>query len=187
MKLIRKLGTKLSKSGALESWGEFLCSACKKLVERTLGNGKRQKYCGCTTGQTKTKLYSCWGCMKGRCLNPNNTNYKNYGGRGITICPEWTESYIAFRDWALHNGYQKGLEIDRIDNNGNYEPSNCRWVTNLDNKRKQRRTKLTLQLAKEIRELYNSKEYIRKELANKYNVSISNIDNVIYNKIWRIE
>ena len=66
--------------------------------------------------------------MKQRCQNPKFTHYKHYGGRGITVCPEW-EEWIPFRDWALANGYQKHLQIDRKETNGNYEPSNCRWVT----------------------------------------------------------
>ena len=184
MKKIKNLGTKLNKKGMIESWGEFYCEACKRVVEKTLGNGTRQNYCGCTFGQTKTKIYSCWECMKQRCLNPNATNYPNYGGRGITICNEWLE-FIPFRDWALNNGYQEGLEIDRRDTNGNYEPSNCRWVTRTENKLKQRRIKLNLEKANEIRELYKTGNYTRKELADKYNVSIFNIDNIIYNKIWK--
>lgn len=66
-----------------------------------------------------------------RCYNPHEPAYANYGGRGITMCNEWRDSYLAFRDWAFANGYEpnKGLSIDRIDVNGNYEPSNCRFVT----------------------------------------------------------
>lgn len=84
-------------------------------------------------------LYEVWCSMKQRCYNPNNSRYDRYGGRGITICDEWLHDYAAFRAWSLGNGYEDnmGLSIDRIDNDGNYEPNNCRWtdiMTQADNK-----------------------------------------------------
>lgn len=75
------------------------------------------------------KLYYVWSSMKMRCINPKNKAYKNYGARGVTVCDEWLHSFEVFQRWALVNGYEDGLSLDRIDNNAGYNPSNCRWVT----------------------------------------------------------
>ena len=109
---------------------------------------KRTRSCGCLFKETHTKhnirhtrIYRIWCLMKGRCNSKSSNSYYNYGARGITICKEWEESPIAFYNWAMANGYRDDLSIDRIDNNGNYEPSNCKWSTKQEQNKNQRRTR----------------------------------------------
>jgi hypothetical protein len=85
-----------------------------------------------THGETKTRLFKIWSSMKERCYRPTARNYLRYGGQGIAVCDEWKNDFVCFRDWALANGYSDSLTIDRLDNSGNYEPSNCKWSTYSD-------------------------------------------------------
>lgn len=105
------------------------------------------KSCGClekeqriarmtTHNLTNTKLYKTWESMKKRCYYQGHKAYKNYGGKGVTICNDWRKDFRKFYDWAIKNGYAEGLTIDRIDPRGNYEPNNCQWLTRSENTRK---------------------------------------------------
>lgn len=87
-------------------------------------------------GSEYFSLYSTWNRMKYRCYNPNYDRYKYYGGKGVRVCDEWLNDYAAFKEWAIANGYRKGLTIDRKDPDGDYEPNNCQWLTLEDNIKK---------------------------------------------------
>lgn len=118
---------------------QCICDCGNTTRARTsyLKNGS-VKSCGClrhgpahnrTHGLAGTILYKRWAAMIGRCYNPNDDCYKWYGGRGIEICESWRHNYMAFHNWCIFNGYEKSLKLDRINNDGNYEPDNCRWTT----------------------------------------------------------
>lgn len=127
-------------------------------------------------GKHNTRLYRIWGNMKGRCYCKSRREYKNYGGRGIKVCDEWQQDFQAFYDWAMSHGYTDTLTLDRIDVNGNYEPSNCRWITNKEQQNNRQYNKLIS---------YNGRTQTLAQWASEYNMCYKTLQKRI-NK-WGIE
>lgn len=116
--------------------------------------------------------------MKGRCLNPKDPAYHNYGGRGITICDEWLQNPEAFYSWFSSTKVNPNLELDRIDNNGPYSPENCRWVTRKENSNNRRSSHF---------EVYKGERLTLPQLSEKYNIPYNILRSRIYESKWSIE
>lgn len=141
--LIKDLGMMFATetSKRKEHFGLYKCNCSKEFITRTssVKNGSStscgcvkiaiSKECNTTHGLCKHPLYITLKNIIQRTTNTNNNHFSSYGGRGITICDEWKNDFMSFYNWALSHGWKKGLSIDRIDVNGNYEPSNCRFTT----------------------------------------------------------
>ena len=126
--------------------------------------------------------------MRSRCSNPNNIGYSDYGGRGVTVCDRWLNSFENFlADMGLKPEPKQNYSIDRWpDKDGNYEPGNCRWATRSEQTRNRRITKLTMEIVREIRRLYATGNFTQADLAKKFGISSgSKISEIITNKLWR--
>lgn len=200
MELIKKLNER-TKSKKQRKIGLFLCPYCNQEVKKEIVCGLRNKSCGCfrtklisqkntTHGFTKNgkthPLYRVWTSMKSRCFCKSNSAYKYYGERGVVVCREWQNDFMAFYKWSTENGYKKNLQIDRKDNDGNYEPENCRWITHAENQQNSRNVKLDWNSVETIRAKYKKHKdrKIVSELAEQYDVSKTIIRKIVNNLKW---
>lgn len=167
------------------------CGNFKIVQSRHLNSGA-SKSCGCLMYETQMRnrrdntkhgyahnelLYGVWKNMKARCYNPANNRSQFYLGKGIVVCDEWKNDYEAFRKWAYENGYKTGLSIDRINNDGNYEPNNCRWATAKTQANNQSRNRMLT---------YNGETFTMSEWAEKLNISYGTINHRVQ-RGWSME
>jgi hypothetical protein len=162
---------------------------CGNIKDLILNNVRYLKSCGCNTkqickernvthGLSETRIYRIWQHMRNRCYNKKVPAYKYYGARGIKVCDEWRNSFESFYEWAMSNGYNDTLTIDRIWVNGNYEPSNCRWATykvQANNKRSNTRIS------------YKGETMTISELCDKYNLHYHRVHSRMMELGWNIE
>ena len=151
-----------------------VCRKCAmiKLSEERTKHGESPK----KGKQNASKLYSVWLNMRSRCYNPKNKKYKDYGGRGISICSDW-DDFLNFKRWSLEKGFDESLTIDRIDNNGNYCPENCRWINQKEQMRNTRVNHLltyngVTKTMAEWSEITGIKYHTLKQRINKYGYSV---------------
>ena len=165
------------------------CGNEKIVLANNLRNGET-KSCGCLKkeqdyiniahikhNKSNTRLYNIWEHMKHRCNNPNSKRHEFYYDKGIKVCDEWQNDFMNFYNWAINNGYQDNLTIDRINNDGNYEPNNCRWATVTEQNNNQ---------STNIKIKYNNNIYTMKQFCKKYNLKRETLDYRLKNN-WDIE
>lgn len=149
------------------------CKECHKRLNRRYNRLQKRKFGG---------LKRVWYNIINRCTNDSNPYYQHYGGRGIEVCDEW-KNFETFYEWAKDK-HEEGLQIDRIDNDGNYCPENCRFVTPAVNSQNSRRTKMTIDEVKELRKRYENGEKLS-EIADDYPVSYAHCHAIVKRKCWQ--
>ena len=154
------------------SSSQTVCRECshKRLAEKRTIHGESPD-----SAKNASRLYGIWLNMKARCTNPNSGNHKDYLDRGIKVCEEWMD-YMSFKEWALSHGYRDDLSIDRVDNDGNYCPENCRWATQSEQMRNTRSNHLLTfngetKTMVEWSEIYGIPYHTLKARINKYGFS----------------
>lgn len=144
------------------------CSKEKIISKQFLLNGRPKcDNCNQVNKNENSRIYTIWYGMINRCTNPNIHNYDRYGGRGIKVCDEWMNDFDSFKKWTMNNGYEEDLTIDRIDTDGDYEPSNCKWSTVLEQNKNKSST---------IKMMIDNVEYdCLKDVAKAYNIKYKTI------------
>lgn len=166
---ICECGSRIIVDGRSLTSGNTMSCGClhkEQLAERNRKHGERY-----------TRLYTTWLNMKQRCT-VHKDRYKQWEGRGVRVCEEWSDSFIAFKKWAIATGYNDTLTIDRIDVNGNYEPSNCRWITKAEQQFNKTNTRYFE---------YKGQKKCLAEWAEIFGVNKSTLYNRMYNLHWSIE
>ena len=170
------------------------CKECKRIYETYPWQLVNRHHCGCIKKGTKVckyrkshpRLLDIFSAMKARCNNPKDTSYAYYGAKGTKVCDEWMKEPDNFCKWALENGYTDELTIDRLDNKLGYQPDNCKWSNRVEQGRNRSTVKLSLDIARKIRDEFMSDPLFSFYLQSlKYDVSVSSIESVLKNKCWK--
>lgn len=168
------------------------CRACYKLFEGQVQNLKVAKSCGCLKGKaivcsykaSSKRLFGIYKNMISRCYNEAHKSFYNYGAKDIKVCWQWRDSPDSFCEWALSNGYQDNLSVDRVNGLKGYEPNNCRWVTVTEQNRNARSNVLNRELVKMIRNEDRGKMKVQ-EIADKYGLNRTTTSSVLNFHTWR--
>jgi hypothetical protein len=163
----------------------FRCQCdCGRIAEIRVDHFFNDKQTTCGTFHKKyensvigNKIYNTWNRMINRCYNPKSHKYYRYGKRGISVCKDWLNNYDNFYIWCINNGYKEGLSLDRINNDGNYEPSNCRWTTRKQQQRNMCRNRIIT---------YKNQTHCLAEWCERLNLKYETIKSRL-NKGWSIE
>ena len=166
------------------------CKVCKRNYETDPNKLRYRKNCGCIKhgsrvckyARSHPRIMQCYKHMMSRCYNTKNKDFYNYGAKGISVCDEWNKKPENFCEWALKNGYEKSLTIDRIDNSKGYFPKNCRWSSAKTQGRNTSRNVMTMDLAVQMRKDAEIMTY--DQLKEKYKVSYGTVYNVINKRSW---
>lgn len=140
-----------------------------------------------TIWKEQPRLKTLFKGVKTRCFYEKHEAFHRYGGRGITICKEWLDDPAIFLKWAISNGYRDDLTLDRIDNDGHYEPGNCRWVTRAEQSHNRGDNRFTLESAAAIRARYRAGGVTYRQLAAEYGAAVSGIFKIVNGQSWKPE